>query len=89
MNRPRSQSFHQDAAFPFDARKQERGGKSVDTSLQFRRMKRGEPGLEVYTVMLDEKMTLVPTIQHEDVKRNTSSQLSGAAPVGGGKLVGQ
>ena len=46
-------------------------------------MKAGERGPEVYAITPDGTMILLPTTQLEDIKRNVSLQLGGAAPVGG------
>ncbi len=69
--------------FRFDPRKRARRFESVDISLLFGGMKPGDGGPEVYAIAPAEKLTLVPTTQHEEVKRNTSLQLGGAAPIGG------
>jgi hypothetical protein len=74
--------------FRFDARKQARRFESVDISLEFKGMKPGESGPEVFAIAPDGRMSLVPTTQHEDVKRNVSLQLGGAAPVGGVSATG-
>lgn len=46
-------------------------------------MKPGETGPEVFKIAPDRRMSLVPTTQHENIKRHVSLQLGGAAPVGG------
>jgi hypothetical protein len=69
--------------FRFDPRKRARRFESVDISLEFGSMKPGEGGPEVYAIAPGEKLSLVPTTQHEEVKRNAGLQLGGAAPVGG------
>jgi hypothetical protein len=69
--------------FRFDPRKRARRFESVDISLQFGGMKPGDGGPEVYAIAPREKLSLVPTTQHEEVKRNASLQFGGAAPVGG------
>jgi hypothetical protein len=69
--------------FRFDARKRARRFESVDISLEFKGMKPGDSGPEVYTISPVGRMSLVPTAQHEDIKRNASLQLGGAAPLGG------
>lgn len=69
--------------FRFDARKHAQRFKSVDIALEFEGMKAGESGPEVYRIAPDGRMSLVPTTEHEEVKRNASLQLGGAAPVGG------
>ncbi len=69
--------------FRFDARKRARRFESVDISLEFGGMKPGEGGPEVYAIAPEGRMSLVPTTQHEEVKRSGSLQLGGAAPVGG------
>lgn len=74
--------------FRFDARKRARRFESVHISLEFRGMKAGELGPEVYAITPDETMILVPTTQHEDIERNVSLQLGGAAPVGGATATG-
>jgi hypothetical protein len=69
--------------FRFDPRKRARRFESVDISLEFGGMKQGEGGPEVYAIAPVGMLSLVPTTQHEELKRNTSLQLGGAAPVGG------
>jgi hypothetical protein len=69
--------------FRFDPRKRARRFESVDISLEFRGIKPGEGGPEVYAITPVGMLSLVPTTQHEEVKRNASLQLGGAAPVGG------
>lgn len=69
--------------FRFDARKRARRFESVEISLEFGGMKPGEGGPEVFAIAPVGRMSLVPTTQHEEVKRNASLQLGGAAPVGG------
>src|SRR5277367_5768934 len=69
--------------FRFDARKRARRFESVDISLQFGSMTPGESGPEVYAIAPDDRMSLVPTTQHEERKRNAGLQVGGAAPVGG------
>jgi len=74
--------------FRFDARKRARRFESVDISLEFKGMNPGESGPEVFAIAPDGRMSLVPTTQHEDIKRNVSLQLGGAAPVGGVSATG-
>jgi hypothetical protein len=69
--------------FRFDPRKRARRFESVDISLEFGGMKQGEVGPEVYAIAPVGMLSLVPTTQHEELKRNASLQLGGAAPVGG------
>jgi hypothetical protein len=69
--------------FRFDSRKQTRRIKSVDISLEFEAMRTGDSGPEVYAIAPMDTLSLVPTTQHEEVKRNAGLQLGGAAPVGG------
>lgn len=69
--------------FRFDARKRARRFESVDISLEFKDQKPGGGGPEVYNIAPLGRLSLVPTTQHEEVKRNASMQLGGAAPVGG------
>lgn len=74
--------------FRFDVRKRARRFESVHISLEFRDMKAGELGPEVYAITPDETMIMVPTTQHEEIERNVSLQLGGAAPVGGATATG-
>jgi hypothetical protein len=69
--------------FRFDTRKRARRFESVDILLEFRGMRAGESGPEVFAIAPVGRMSLVPTTQHEEVKRNAGLQLGGAAPVGG------
>ncbi|OCL04060.1 hypothetical protein AOQ84DRAFT_272406, partial [Glonium stellatum] len=69
--------------FRFDPRKRARRFESVHISLEFRSMEQGKAGLEVYAIAPVERMTLLPTTQHKEAKRNASLQLSSAAPVVG------
>ncbi|KAL8738810.1 MAG: hypothetical protein Q9181_000452 [Wetmoreana brouardii] len=69
--------------FRFNARKHARRFESVDISLEFGGMKPGEGGPEVHAIAPEGRMSLVPTTQHEEVKRSGGLQLGGAAPVGG------
>jgi hypothetical protein len=75
--------------FRFDARKRARRFESVDISLEFRSMTPGERGPEVYAIAPDDRMSLVPTTQHEERKRDASLTLGGAAPVGGVSATGK
>jgi len=69
--------------FRFDVRKRARRFESVDISLEFRGMKPGDVGPEVYKISPDGNMAIVPTTEHEDVTRNANLQLGGAGPIGG------
>jgi hypothetical protein len=68
--------------FRFDPRKRARRIASADISLEFGGMKPGENGPEVYAITPVGTMSLVPTTQHEELKRTGSLQLGAAAPVG-------
>jgi hypothetical protein len=74
--------------FRFDARKQGRRFQSVDISLEFKGMERGQVGPEVVGIAPDGRMSLVPTTQKEEVTHNAGLELGGAAPVGGLSLTG-
>lgn len=75
--------------FRFDARKRARRFESVDISLQFGSMTPGESGPEVYAIAPNGRMSLAPTTQHEELKRNAGLQVGGAAPVGGVTAAGK
>jgi len=63
--------------FRFDARKRARRFESVDISLEFGARKPGQGGPEVYAIAPVGRMSLVPTVQHEEVKRTASLQMGG------------
>ena len=69
--------------FRFDARKRARRFQSVNIELEFKRMRLGETGPEVFATWPNGRMSLMPTTQHEDKTKNLNLQLGGAAPVGG------
>jgi len=69
--------------FRFDARKRARRFQSADISLEFKGMKPGESGPEVYGIAPVGKMSLVPTTQTEAVTRKAGLQIGAAAPTGG------
>jgi hypothetical protein len=69
--------------FRFDARKRARRFQSADIELEFKSMKPGESGPEVYSIAPVGKMSLVPTTQIEEVSRKAGLQLGAAAPIGG------
>ena len=69
--------------FRFDPRKVARRFQSVNVGLEFRGMKVKDTGPEVFAIYPEGRMSLMPTTQHEDTKRNLNLQLGGAAPVGG------
>lgn len=69
--------------FGFDTRKRARRIQSVDVKLEFKGMKPGDRGPEVYKIAPLKTIKLVPTVHHKDIKQNASIQLGGAAPVGG------
>ncbi|KAF6226267.1 hypothetical protein HO133_009133 [Letharia lupina] len=69
--------------FRFDPRKVARRFQSVNIELEFKGMEIKETGPEVFAIAPNGRMSLVPTTQHEDTKRNLNLQLGGAAPIGG------
>ena len=69
--------------FPFDPRKVARRFHSVNINLKFKAMEVKEIGPEVFAISPNGRMSLVPTTQHEDTKRNLSLQLGEAAPFAG------
>ncbi|KAI9793749.1 MAG: hypothetical protein M1833_000695 [Piccolia ochrophora] len=69
--------------FRFDPRKRARRFESADISLEFDGMKPGQTGPEVFAIAPAEKLSLLPTTQHEEVSQTAEAQLGGAAPVGG------
>ena len=69
--------------FRFDPRKVARRFHSVNVNLEFKAMEAKEIGPEVFAISPNGRMSLVPTTQHEDTKRNLSLQLGGAAPFAG------
>ena len=69
--------------FRFDPRKVARRFHSVNIYLEFKAMQVKEIGPEVFAISPNGRMSLVPTTQHEDTKRNLSLQLGGAAPFAG------
>ena len=69
--------------FRFDPRKVARRFHSVNINLEFKAMEVKEIGPEVFAISPNGRMSLVPTTQHEDTKRNLSLQLGGAAPFAG------
>jgi hypothetical protein len=69
--------------FRFDARKRARRFQSAEIELEFKSMKPGESGPEVYSIAPVGKMSLVPTTQIEEVSRKAGLQLGAAAPIGG------
>jgi len=69
--------------FRFDARKRARRFQSADIELEFKGMKPGESGPEVYSIAPVGKMSLVPTTQTEEISRKAGLQLGAAAPIGG------
>ena len=66
--------------FRFDPRKVARRFLSVNINLEFKAMGFKEIGPEVFAISPNGRMSLVPTTQHEDSKRNLNLQLGGAAP---------
>lgn len=69
--------------FRFDARKRARRFQSADIELEFKGMKPGESGPEVYAIAPVGRMSLAPTTQTEVVSRKAGLHLGAAAPVGG------
>ena len=69
--------------FRFDPRKVARRFHSVNINLEFKAMEAKEIGPEVFAISPNGRMSLVPTTQHEDTKRNLNLQLGGAAPLAG------
>ena len=69
--------------FRFDPRKRARRFQSVNIDLEFKGMDLGETGPEVFATWPNRRMSLMPTTQHEERKKNVNLQLGGAAPVGG------
>lgn len=69
--------------FRFDPRKQSRRFQSVDISLEFKSMKRGQTGPEVFAIAPNGRMNLMPTTQKEEVSRKAGLELGGAGPLGG------
>lgn len=69
--------------FRFDARKRARRIQSVNIELEFKRMRPGETGPEVFAIWPNGRMSLMPTTQHENTTKSLNLQLGGAAPVGG------
>ena len=66
--------------FRFDPRKVARRFLSVNINLEFKAMGFKEIGPEVFAISPNGRMSLVPTTQHEDSKRNLNLHLGGAAP---------
>ena len=69
--------------FRFDPRKMARRFHSVNINLEFKAMDFKEMGPEVVAISPNGRMSLMPTTQHEDAKRNLSLELGGAAPIAG------
>ena len=69
--------------FRFDPRKAARRFHSVNINLEFKSMEVEEIGPEVFAISPNGRMTLVPTTQHEDTKKNLNLELGGAAPFAG------
>jgi hypothetical protein len=69
--------------FRFDPRKRARRIQDANVTLRFAGMKAGDSDPEVFDIAPNGTFNLVPTTQHEEIKRSGSLQLGGAAPIGG------
>lgn len=61
--------------FRFDTRKKARRFQAVNISLEFSGMKPGQDGPEVSAISPDGSISLVPTMQHEEVSRDIGLEL--------------
>lgn len=68
--------------FRFDPQKRARRFRSVKIEMIFKGVNDKDTSIEVFGIAPNGRLSLMPTTQHEDIKKNANLQIGGVAPGG-------